>query len=98
MARITIEDCLEKIPNRFLLCNLAVKRVRQISEGSEYLVGVIRSCIDISPHDHFENEAFVGPDEVYRGDVDIRYLLSYEDIEQLVIEVCDVPRRILQSI
>jgi len=38
LARITIEDCLEKIPNRFLLCNVAVKRVRQISEGSEYLV------------------------------------------------------------
>lgn len=38
MARITIEDCLEKIPNRFLLCNVAAKRVRQISEGSEYLV------------------------------------------------------------
>ena len=38
MARITIEDCLEKIPNRFSLCNVAVKRVRQISEGSEYLV------------------------------------------------------------
>ena len=38
MARITIEDCLEKIPNSFLLCNVAVKRVKQISEGSEYLV------------------------------------------------------------
>ena len=38
MARITIEDCLEKIPNRFLLCNVAAKRVRQISEGSDYLV------------------------------------------------------------
>jgi DNA-directed RNA polymerase subunit omega len=38
LARITIEDCLEKIPNRFLLCNVAVQRVKQISEGSEYLV------------------------------------------------------------
>jgi len=38
LARITIEDCLEKIPNSFLLCNVAVKRVRQLSEGSEYLV------------------------------------------------------------
>lgn len=38
MARITIEDCLEKIPNRFLLCKVAAKRVKQISEGSEYLV------------------------------------------------------------
>ena len=38
MARITIEDCLKKIPNRFLLVNVVSKRVRQIREGSEYLV------------------------------------------------------------
>ncbi len=38
MARITIEDCLRKIPNRFKLVNLVAKRVRQIREGSEYLV------------------------------------------------------------
>lgn len=38
MARITVEDCLEKVPNRFLLVNLVAKRVRQIREGSEYLV------------------------------------------------------------
>lgn len=38
MARITIEDCIKKVPNRFLLVNLASKRVRQIREGSEYLV------------------------------------------------------------
>ena len=38
MARITIEDCLKRVKNRFLLVNMAVKRVRQIREGSEYLV------------------------------------------------------------
>lgn len=38
MARITIEDCLKKVPNRFLLVNVVAKRVRQIREGSEYLV------------------------------------------------------------
>ena len=38
MARITIEDCLKRVKNRFLLVNLAAKRVRQIREGSEYLV------------------------------------------------------------
>ena len=38
MARITVEDCIKKVPNRFLLVNLASKRVRQIREGSEYLV------------------------------------------------------------
>jgi len=38
MARITVEDCLTKIPNRFLLVNMVSRRVRQIREGSEYLV------------------------------------------------------------
>lgn len=38
MARITIEDCLKRVSNRFLLVNMVAKRVRQIREGSEYLV------------------------------------------------------------
>ena len=38
MARITIEDCLKRVSNRYILVNMAVKRVRQIREGSEYLV------------------------------------------------------------
>ena len=38
MARITIEDCLKKVDNRFMLVNLVAKRVRQIREGSDYLV------------------------------------------------------------
>ena len=38
MARITIEDCLDKVENRFQLVHMAAKRVRQIREGSEYLV------------------------------------------------------------
>ena len=38
MARITIEDCLKRVDNRFLLVNMAASRVRQIREGSEYLV------------------------------------------------------------
>ncbi len=38
MARITIEDCLKRVTNRFLLVNMVSKRVRQIREGSDYLV------------------------------------------------------------
>jgi DNA-directed RNA polymerase subunit omega len=38
MARITVEDCLKRVSNRFLLVHMAAKRVRQIREGSEYLV------------------------------------------------------------
>ena len=38
MARITVEDCLKQIPSRFMLVNMVAQRVRQIREGSEYLV------------------------------------------------------------
>ncbi|TWI77236.1 DNA-directed RNA polymerase subunit omega [Desulfobotulus alkaliphilus] len=38
MARVTVEDCLSKVPNRFQLVHMAAKRVRQLREGSEYLV------------------------------------------------------------
>lgn len=38
MARITVEDCLKKVPNRFQLVNMVARRVRQIREGSDYLV------------------------------------------------------------
>jgi len=38
LARITIEDCLKRVPNRFMLANMVARRVRQIREGSEYLI------------------------------------------------------------
>ncbi|MDL2059159.1 DNA-directed RNA polymerase subunit omega [Mesosutterella sp. AGMB02718] len=33
MARVTVEDCLEKIPNRFELVLCASYRARQIAQG-----------------------------------------------------------------
>ena len=33
MARITVEDCLEKIPNRFQLVLCATYRARMLSQG-----------------------------------------------------------------
>lgn len=38
MARITVEDCLPRVKNRFQLVHMVANRVRQIREGSEYLV------------------------------------------------------------
>ena len=35
MARITVEDCLEKVNNRFHLVRVASKRARQIMNGKE---------------------------------------------------------------
>lgn len=38
MARVTVEDCLEKQNNRFALVILAATRARQIQKGSQPLV------------------------------------------------------------
>jgi DNA-directed RNA polymerase subunit omega len=35
MARVTVEDCLENLDNRFQLVLLAAKRARQLAMGSE---------------------------------------------------------------
>ena len=35
MARITVEDCLQQINNRFALIHAAAKRVRQLRKGAE---------------------------------------------------------------
>lgn len=35
MARITVEDCLKKVDNRFTLIHMAAKRVRQLRKGAE---------------------------------------------------------------
>ena len=42
MARVTVEDCVDKIPNRFELVLLAAHRARAITNGS---------AITISPDD-----------------------------------------------
>jgi DNA-directed RNA polymerase subunit omega len=38
MARVTIEDCLRQVHNRFALVHMAAKRVRQIYRGAPVLV------------------------------------------------------------
>ena len=38
MARVTVEDCIEKVPNRFQLVLLAAHRARMIRQGSPMTV------------------------------------------------------------
>ncbi len=38
MARVTVEDCVQKIPNRFELVLLAAQRARNISRGEELTI------------------------------------------------------------
>ena len=38
MARVTVEDCVEKIPNRFELVLLAAQRARNLSRGEQITI------------------------------------------------------------
>jgi DNA-directed RNA polymerase subunit omega len=38
MARITIEDCIEKVPNRFQLVRMATIRAKQLKRGARPLL------------------------------------------------------------
>jgi DNA-directed RNA polymerase subunit omega len=38
MARITVEDCLEQVPNRFELVLLGARRAKQLLKGARPLV------------------------------------------------------------
>ena len=38
MARVTVEDCIDKVPNRFDLVLVAAERAREISGGAELTI------------------------------------------------------------
>ena len=38
MARVTVEDCIEKVPNRFSLVILVSKRAKQLLKGAQSTV------------------------------------------------------------
>lgn len=40
MARVTVEDCLEKVPNRFALVLMVAKRTKQLMKGAETTVAM----------------------------------------------------------
>ncbi len=46
MARVTVEDCLEKVPNRFALVHLGVKRAKELMNEAEPLIPTEnRECV-----------------------------------------------------
>jgi len=47
MARITVDDCLQRIPNRFQLTLAATYRARQLSAGASALVEPNRDKVTV---------------------------------------------------
>ena len=48
MARVTVEDCLDKVENRFLLVMLASRRVKQLYKGARPLVDAKNNRLVVS--------------------------------------------------
>ena len=61
MARITVEDCLNKVPNRFALVIIGTKRAKQLLKGARPLV------------DSDNKEVVTALREVAAGKVEIQY-------------------------
>ena len=43
MARVTVEDCLEKVGNRFALVHLVSKRAKQLLKGSQPVITKVKN-------------------------------------------------------
>jgi DNA-directed RNA polymerase subunit omega len=75
VARVTVEDCLEKLGNRFALVHLVAKRAKQIMRGAPAVVS------------HKENKAVVTSlREVAAGHVHLNMDESQGDMDQVVQE------------
>ena len=69
MARITVEDCLKCVDNRFELIHLAAKRVRQLRKGAEPMVvcknkDIVVSLREIAEHKIFQTSETDQPDAI----------------------------------
>ncbi|MDR2300749.1 MAG: DNA-directed RNA polymerase subunit omega [Deltaproteobacteria bacterium] len=90
MARVTIEDCLEKVENRFVLVHLAAERARQLKKGARPL----------SPRKN--KEVVLALREIAEGHIthlNVRDFepLTSDDLEPIIDLVDDGPMTILDE-
>lgn len=87
MARVTVEDCLKNVKNRFELVIIAAKRARQLMHGHEARVEwdndkptvvalreIAEGHTDFSTHEHKEEKETPVPSVVMEVNVDIAVL------------------------
>jgi DNA-directed RNA polymerase subunit omega len=77
MARVTIEDCLEKVENRFVLVHLAAERARQLKKGAAPL----------SPRNN--KEVVLALREIAEGHITHGNVRDYEPLPPEVINDAD---------
>ena len=104
MARVTVEDCIDKVDNRFDLVLLASHRARQVSQGALITVDrdndknpvvALREIADetLSPGDLKEDliHSLQKHVEVDEPEPDPATLLASEQVEETVIIAADAP-------
>jgi DNA-directed RNA polymerase subunit omega len=85
MARITVEDCLEKVNTRFELVHLAAARVRQLRKGAEPLVVCKNKDIVVSLREIAAEKVFL----VDKEDTDSLQVLMEKPAENPLAEQID---------
>lgn len=92
MARVTVEDCIQYVPNRFDLVILAAKRARQLAAGDEPTLAVDNDKLTVVAlreigENNIDLEALAlaeeicdrePPEEEYDADLDARAMLQEE--------------------
>jgi DNA-directed RNA polymerase subunit omega len=80
MARVTIEDCLEKVNNRFLLVHLGARRVIQLRKGAPLLVDAPKN-----------KEVVLALREIAAGEISFDNIVKIDQEEAVVKAVEDSP-------
>lgn len=91
MARITVEDCLSKVNNRFALIHMAAKRVRQLRKGADPTISsknkdIVVALREIAASKVFKADKAVGFSEIENGEAEA---LVPEQTEQEVQKASD---------
>jgi len=73
MARVTIEDCLERVESRFALVHLAVRRVLQLRKGAPSLMDVPKN-----------KEVVVALREIAAGRITTDNVRQFDELDSLV--------------
>jgi DNA-directed RNA polymerase subunit omega len=82
MARVTVEDCIDKVPNRFDLVLAAAQRARQISGGAELTIDRDRDKNPVVALREIADET-IYPDELQEAIVTSLQRVRYEDDDEV---------------
>ena len=96
MARITVEDCLQKVNNRFALIHLAAKRVRQLRKGSEPTVVCKNRDVVVSLREIAAGNVVIGEDNelqdvILEAGQEMKLLEGLADLSDAAQEASEEP-------